>query len=126
MVNERREVEFFSGPLPPPEKLEQYNHIIPNGADRILAMAERQSAHRIDIESEVIASDIQNSKLGLIFGFVITMAGIGVGGLLIYSGQTLVGSLFAGGTLASLVGSFLRVSSQRRREREENQKLLQK
>ena len=38
--------EAFSGPIPPPDLLEKYNNIIPNGADRILAMAEQQQAHR--------------------------------------------------------------------------------
>lgn len=32
---------FHSGPLPPPSDLAQYNDIISNGADRIMAMAEK-------------------------------------------------------------------------------------
>jgi hypothetical protein len=37
---------FFSGPLPPTEMLQEYNRLIPNGAERIMTMAESQSAHR--------------------------------------------------------------------------------
>lgn len=33
-------ISAFQGPLPPPEVLEQYGRIVPNGADRIVAMAE--------------------------------------------------------------------------------------
>lgn len=36
----------FSGPIPHPDLLAQYDQIIPNGADRILLMAEAQSRHR--------------------------------------------------------------------------------
>lgn len=35
-------MEAFSGPLPPPAMLAQYNDVVPNGAERIMAMAERQ------------------------------------------------------------------------------------
>ncbi len=41
MVSARQ--TMFQGPLPPPELLEAYNKIIPNGAERIVAMAEKQS-----------------------------------------------------------------------------------
>jgi uncharacterized membrane protein len=46
----RTEAALFSGPIPPPDLLERYNQIIPEGADRILKMAEKQSAHRQKIE----------------------------------------------------------------------------
>ena len=44
----------FSGPIPPPALLQKYNEIIPNGAERILAMAEKQSAHREYLEKRVV------------------------------------------------------------------------
>ena len=34
-------IEHHSGPLPSPETLRQYNDIVPDGAERIMAMAER-------------------------------------------------------------------------------------
>lgn len=37
---------FHSGSLPPPSDLAQYNDIISNGADRIMAMAEKEQAVR--------------------------------------------------------------------------------
>lgn len=36
----------FSGPLPPPQVLAQYESILPGSANRILSMAEKQSEHR--------------------------------------------------------------------------------
>ena len=39
--------EHYSGPLPPPQMLEQYNRAVPNGAERIMAMAEKQAAEVI-------------------------------------------------------------------------------
>ena len=37
----------FSGPLPDPQNLQRYEQILPGSAERIMAMAETQLAHRI-------------------------------------------------------------------------------
>ena len=36
----------FSGPIPPPQVLKQYEEIIPGAGERILAMAEKEQDHR--------------------------------------------------------------------------------
>lgn len=77
---ERRQV--FQGPLPPPAILEGYNKLVPNAAERILQMAERQSEHRIEMEKKVVASNIKNSNRGTIFAFIIAMSTI-IGGIVI-------------------------------------------
>ena len=61
----------FQGPIPPPDLLRQYNEIIPDGANRILKMAEAQSAHRIDLEATVIKGDDRRANWGLGTGFTI-------------------------------------------------------
>ena len=38
----------WSGPLPPPAELEKIDQIIPDGADRLLRMAEKEQTHRIE------------------------------------------------------------------------------
>ena len=52
----------YSGPLPRPEMLRSCNEVVPGVAERILAMAERQSAHRRQIESVVIAANVSTEK----------------------------------------------------------------
>lgn len=71
----RTEVNW-SGPIPPPEVLEKYNAILPGMAERILAMAEKQSNHRQDLEKKVIGADVIKSYLGMIFALIIVLAGI--------------------------------------------------
>src|SRR5580658_8735876 len=71
--------KYHSGYLPSPEDLIQYNQAVPNGADRIMTMAERQSAHRIEIESLVIRSQQIQSARGQVFGLVIGLFGISAG-----------------------------------------------
>src|SRR5690349_12341887 len=66
----------FSGPLPPPQILEEYDRIAPGSAGRIIAMAEKQADHRRRMETQIVSSDITNSRVGLICGLVIGLGGL--------------------------------------------------
>lgn len=96
-----------SRPLPDAETLIQYNSVIPNGADRIMSMAEKQQNHRISIETQVIISQNKQSGLGQVFGLIIGLFGISCGTFLAYSGEPTVGGIIAGGTVVSLVSVFV-------------------
>lgn len=96
-----------SGPLPDGETLIKYNSVIPDGADRIMKMAEKQQEHRMTIEKKAITSQFRQSNLGQWFGLVIGIVGIGCGTFLAYSGATTVGGIVAGGTVVSLVSVFV-------------------
>jgi uncharacterized membrane protein len=60
----------FSGPLPPPEILAKFNEVVPGAADRLIAMAERQSAHREALETAVVQGGLESQKRGSWFGFL--------------------------------------------------------
>ena len=70
--------QSFSGPLPHPDVLRKFNEIVPGAAERIIKMAEEQSAHRKELEKKVVDSDIARSKWGQILGFIIAITGLGV------------------------------------------------
>ncbi len=80
-----------SGPLPDAETLIKYDSVIPNGADRIMKMAENQQEHRMIIEKKIIFEQSSQSKLGQWFGLIIGIVGISCGTFLAYSGETTVG-----------------------------------
>ena len=46
---------MWAGPIPPPELLAEYDQVIPNGAERILSMAEKQSDHRMRMEAAEVS-----------------------------------------------------------------------
>jgi uncharacterized membrane protein len=120
-TNNRTEVIMqsqFIGPIPLPAHLEHYEKILPGAAERILAMAERQSAHRQKIEDKVITSDVKNSSRGLTYGFIICLVAIVGGFTLIYLGKSIEGSVIGGTALVGLVTAFIYGSNQRRKERE--------
>lgn len=86
--------QSFEGPIPPPALLEHYDKIVPGAAERILAMAESETAHRhrqealaieanIAVQQHQISAEARQIKLvfrsdiiGQSFGFVIGLTSI--------------------------------------------------
>ncbi len=97
----------FSGPLPPPETLAQYNLTLPGAAERILAMAEKQQEHRQDLEKTTVYSNAGAQKQGLYLGFVIALVTIGGGIWLISTGKEATGLAAVITPLCGLVGTFI-------------------
>jgi len=110
--------EFFMGPLPRPEDLQQYESVCPGTAERIIQMAEVQGSHRRTLEQKVIDSDIANSRRGAWFGFIIGMTAILGGGFLIFFDKSITGSILGGAGIVGLVSVFIYGSTQRKKERQ--------
>jgi uncharacterized membrane protein len=109
-------MQSYSGPLPPPEALERYNQTLPGAAERILAMAEQQHAHRLKLESRVVDSNISAQKLGTVLGFIVAITTI-IGGIwLIYVGKEAQGLASVLTALAALVGVFLYARRQQKKD----------
>lgn len=99
--------QSFSGPLPPPEVLAKYNDAVPNGAERIMAMAEKQQAHRQAIESRVIKWNTLDQRMGLFLGFVLALSVAAGGFWLIYAGKDGVGIAAVITSIAGPTGAFI-------------------
>jgi uncharacterized membrane protein len=87
---------IFRGPLPPPGMLARYNDALPDGADRIVKMAEGQSSHRQTMESR-----------GQIFAFVLALVAIAGGIVLIAVGRSVEGLVPLVAAIGSLIGFFV-------------------
>lgn len=74
----------YSGPIPHPALLKEFNEVIPNGADRIMTMAEKQSSHRLKLEEDIVKANNRDSLLGVIFGGCIALSAI-IGGIWLIS-----------------------------------------
>lgn len=110
----------FSGPLPPPELLVKYNDATPGAADRIIAMAEKQSSHRQELEKAVIEANCSTQRTGPVFGFIICMTAILGGVYLIHSGKSPEGLTSIISALASLATVF--ILGRRKQEKELKEK----
>ncbi len=98
----------FSGPLPPPQVLEQYNHCgVQNGAERIFVMAEKQQNHRIDLESYAVKEQLRQSSKGQQYGFWISVLFLFASVLLSFYGHETVAMVLGGSTIVGLVTVFV-------------------
>lgn len=108
----------FSGPLPPPDLLRQYDAIVPDAANRIIAMAEGQAAHRRQLEDRATDAIIEDTraerlerKRGQFYGFTIGITGITAGALIVIFANNSVGIIagtaLSGGTIVTLVSIFV-------------------
>ena len=102
-----RKITAHHGPLPQWEDLEKYGQIIPNGADRIMSMAEKQQEHRMTLETKAISEQLSQSKLGQIFGLIIGLTAIIGGVFCIMQGHEWSGAFLGGGGLTGLVSVFV-------------------
>ena len=115
----------FSGPLPLPGLIAQYNEIIPNGAERIMAMAERQSAHRERLEARVVDGNVANQTRGSYFAFILALVAIGGGFFLIHEGRSAQGLAAIITSVVALASVFFYSKVEQRKERTEKATALQ-
>lgn len=99
--------QLVSGPLPSPEILLQYNHILPDAAERIFAMAERDSTHLQSMEKMHLSAIFLERRLGQILGFSIAILALGASVFLAFNGREITASVIGGTTLVSLVSVFV-------------------
>ena len=100
-------VQHFSGPLPPPSMLKEYENVLPGSAERLFLMTEKQANHRMSIEKTLVKGDIARSFAGLGAGFIIAMFGLGSSLYLGLQGKTWASGIMGVGTLGGLVSVFV-------------------
>ena len=113
-------VEAYSGPLPSPDMLTQYNAAFGECAERIVAMAEKQAAHRQEIEKIFITAAVKHETRAQIIGCIIALSAIIGGTIVISMDKDAVGLTAIISALAALVGVF--IYGKRRQNRELAQK----
>lgn len=106
----------YSGPLPPPEAMAKYEAILPGFTDRLLTNFEKQSTHRMGLETGAVGHDQRMGSRGQVFALVIALVALGLGGILIWNGHTVAGTIIATGDLVSLVGLFIYGKESSKRE----------
>lgn len=104
-------LEMYSGPIPHPEILAQYDKIDPGAAKLIIENGVKESEHRRSLERNSLTYTRNDRRRHDWMGFAIGVLGIAAGAWLIHEGHTVVGTALSGGTIVVLVGMFLGDSS---------------
>ncbi|MGL5123851.1 MAG: DUF2335 domain-containing protein [Fusobacteriaceae bacterium] len=98
--------EAYTGPIPHPDLFEKFDKVLPGAAERILKMAELEQENRHKTENIQINLLKINSILGLLFGFIITIAIIGSGLYLLLNDKSIQGFSLIITSIIGLVGAF--------------------
>lgn len=106
--------EVYTGPIPHPSTLAAFNDIVPDGADRIIKMAEKDQDIKAQIRLKSIdvrdtASKREHLEIlaGQTFAFLLC-AGALVGGVyLIATGHEVAGGILSGASLASVLKTLI-------------------
>lgn len=97
----------FSGPLPPPTVLKQYEEIIHGAANRIFVMAEENAKDRRRINQQIIDADIGRSSKGQTLGFILSVLFIIAAVACSYLDQPIPASFLGVGGFSSIVSIFV-------------------
>jgi uncharacterized membrane protein len=97
----------FSGPLPSPEILHQYNTVVKDGAERVIKMAENQAEHRMHLENFAVKGQIKQSGRGQIFGFILALICISATVYLAVEGHETLAIALGTTTVIGLAGIFV-------------------
>lgn len=117
--------EQYSGPLAHPRIVAGYERHLPGSADRILAMAEEQLRHRVQMEDRGQQAAIERDKRAMNRGFVLALVLMLLSAFALYLGSDLVGFGFVATSVVSLAGVFLYSHRSTRQELREKREALQ-
>ncbi len=90
-----------------------------------MAMAERQSAHREQMEARVVNGNVASQTRGSYFAFILALISIMGGFFLIYAGKNAQGLVAIIVSVGSLAGVFIYSKYEQRKERERKSETLQ-
>jgi len=108
------QLAIASGPLPPPKALEEYDKVLPGLAERIVTMAEAESAHRHDMDKElarqneiIINKEFAERRVGQVMGLGIALITIGAAIFAIAFGAEKAAMVLGGTTVVALATVFV-------------------
>lgn len=113
--------DYFSGPIPPPSILADYERLKVGFAERIISMAERQSEHRQSLERSKAEDDSfvsrenarhnksrdLEAKIGQIFALIFSLFTVGGGLYVILQGHDWAGVSIVGSSLATIATALI-------------------
>lgn len=122
LVHQRTEISY-SGPLPPPGVLAEFEKVLPGSAERIFVMAEKQLEHRMSLETTVIEGGSKRADRGVYAAVLIEGMFLATSCYLAHLGMTADALKVVGGSAVGLLGAFGFGTLSRRSERIKKKKI---
>lgn len=112
------EEAHYSGPLPRPEDLAKYDQVVPGSAERIIAMAEREMAHRHEGDRRTQKGVITTTIISICFAFISVIILSGLTLFALIKGYEAAATSIAVGSIAAVAGVFIAYKSKQDSKKE--------
>jgi uncharacterized membrane protein len=97
----------YSGPLPPPNMLAQYEKILPGMAERMMQQFEGQTAHRHGIENKLLDKDYGLKTRGQFLGIFALFMLLVIIGMMVWFEHPTQAAWLGAATLVGVVSVFV-------------------
>lgn len=101
--------QSWQGPLPPPAALEHFDRVSPGAAQAIVETWIGETRHRQRIEQREQWLFYGDMFFGKVCALLFVIAALGLSAYAAYLGTNWLSAVLAGGTLAAVVGAFVKV-----------------
>jgi uncharacterized membrane protein len=118
-------LQRFSSPLLPPDYIEAYEKWIPNAGERLMVLAESQSAHRQSIEAKVIEGDNRRADRGQHYALALGGGILALAAYMVYEGDSKEAAAMVCAVLVAGVSTFLYATHTRSRERQSKRNVVE-
>ncbi|EMM0378875.1 DUF2335 domain-containing protein [Pluralibacter gergoviae] len=98
---------MHSGPLPSPKTLEEYDSVLPGGAERIFAMAEKEQQARHKYNDDALNGEISLDRRGQWMGFSISIIILVMAAVFAWLGNTAFAGTLVAIDLIALASVFV-------------------
>ena len=99
--------QSYSGPIPPPQILEEFERIIPGAAERILHMAEENGKHQREMERSALNMVASTTRRGQHYGLLIGLTAFITCIVALWLGSEKTAMAIGGVTIIGLVTVFV-------------------
>lgn len=93
--------------VPPPEVIKGYLEFYPDAAQKFFTWSEEESHHRREMDKILITSQVEDSRRGINYGLLVSLAGLVLAGFAVYMHEPWAASIVGGGTIVSLARAFI-------------------
>lgn len=97
----------YQGPLPPPQMLAQYGAVVPDSPERIIRLLEKQTDHRIAMETALVRGQVSSTSRGQFMAFGLSVFFGCVAAWLGYHNHDWLAGVIAATTIVGLATVFV-------------------
>jgi uncharacterized membrane protein len=100
-------IAYHSGPLPSPDTLRHYEMAVPGAAERIIAMAELEQAHRHRMQETSLKNTVDLTRRGQLFGLIAAIGFMALAGATAIAGYEWAAAIIGSVDLVAVVTVFV-------------------